>query len=72
MLIHEIVDYCNAEYRNADTTHLCHDCNHPSECSGSCKNCLEQTVELVFKARFTAEQNHVRIFLKAISFTEIT
>ena len=41
MLIHEIVDYCNAEYRNADTTHLCHDCNHPSECSGSCKNCLE-------------------------------
>lgn len=42
MLIHEIVDYCNAEYRNTDTTHLCHDCNHPSECSGSCKNCLEQ------------------------------
>lgn len=42
MLIHEIVDYCNAEYRNTDTTHLCHDCNHPSECSRSCKNCLEQ------------------------------
>lgn len=42
MLIHEIVDYCNAEYRNADTTHLCHDCNHPSKCSGSCKKCLEQ------------------------------
>ena len=42
MLIHEIVDYCNAEYRNADTTHLCHDCNHPSKCSGNCKNCLEQ------------------------------
>lgn len=42
MLIHEIVDYCNAEYRNADTTHLCHDCNHPSECTGSCKKCLEQ------------------------------
>ena len=42
MLIHEIVDYCNTEYRDADTNHLCRDCNHPSECSGSCKNCLEQ------------------------------
>ena len=42
MLIHEIVDYCNTEYHNADITHLCRDCNHPSECSGSCKNCLEQ------------------------------
>ena len=42
MLIHEIVDYCNTEYRNADTAHVCRDCNHPSKCSGSCKKCLEQ------------------------------
>lgn len=42
MLIHEIVSYCNTEYRNADITHLCHDCNHPSECSESCKKCLKQ------------------------------
>ncbi len=42
MLIHEIVDFCNNEYRCADTEHLCPTCNHPSECSGSCKRCLEQ------------------------------
>ena len=42
MLIHKIVEYCNTEYRNADTTHLCRDCNHPSQCFGTCKNCLEQ------------------------------
>ena len=42
MLINEIVEFCNSEYRNADTTHVCRDCNHPSKCSGSCKNCLEQ------------------------------
>lgn len=41
MLIHEIVEYCNIEYR-ANITHLCRDCKHPSKCSGSCKNCLEQ------------------------------
>ncbi len=42
MLIHEIVEYCNNEYLNADTTHLCRNCKHPTKCSGSCKNCLEQ------------------------------
>ena len=42
MLIHEIVEYCNAEYRDVDTTHVCQDCNHLSKCSESCKNCLEQ------------------------------
>lgn len=42
MLINEIVEFCNSEYRNADTTHLCRDCNHPSKCSGSCKKCLAQ------------------------------
>lgn len=42
MLIHEIVEYCNKEYRSGDYKHICRDCNHPSECSKSCKNCLEQ------------------------------
>lgn len=42
MLIDEIVKFCNSEYRSADTTHVCRDCNHPSECSGYCKKCLEQ------------------------------
>lgn len=42
MLIHEMIDYCNYEYNNSNTQCQCHDCNHPSECSGSCKKCLEQ------------------------------
>lgn len=42
MLINEIVRYCDNEYRNADTEHLCKNCNHPTKCSGSCKKCLEQ------------------------------
>ncbi len=42
MLIHEIVEYCNNEYRKGDCKHICWDCNHPSECPKSCKNCLEQ------------------------------
>ena len=42
MLIHEIVRFCDSEYRTADTMHICNNCNHPSECSGNCKKCLEQ------------------------------
>lgn len=42
MLIHEIVNYCNNEYNNANLEYKCRDCNHPAECSGNCKNCLEQ------------------------------
>lgn len=42
MLIHEIVKFCDNEYRNVDTEHLCKNCNHPTQCSGSCKSCLEQ------------------------------
>ncbi len=42
MLIHEIVDYCDREYNNANPQCQCKDCNHPFECSGNCKNCLEQ------------------------------
>ena len=42
MLIHEIVDYCNTEYCRSDTKHVCYNCNHPSECSGGCKECLKQ------------------------------
>ncbi len=42
MLIHEIVEYCNKEYRNGDYKHICRDCNHPIKCSDSCKKCLEQ------------------------------
>jgi hypothetical protein len=42
MLINEIVEYCNNKYRNADTTNVCKNCKHPTNCSGNCKNCLEQ------------------------------
>ncbi|MDD6826635.1 MAG: hypothetical protein PUE12_11125 [Oscillospiraceae bacterium] len=42
MLINNIVNYCNTEYNNIDTSCLCKDCNHPSKCTGSCKLCLEQ------------------------------
>ena len=42
MLIHEIVKFCDKEYRKSDIKHICSDCNHPTECSKSCKNCLEQ------------------------------
>ena len=42
MLIDEIVDYCNKEYNSANTKYLCKNCMHPTECSGSCKSCLEQ------------------------------
>lgn len=42
MLIDEIVGYCNKEYKSANTYYLCKNCMHPTECSGSCKSCLEQ------------------------------
>lgn len=42
MLIDTIVDYCDKEYKKADTKHICRNCAHPSKCSGSCKLCLEQ------------------------------
>lgn len=42
MLIHEIVRFCDNEYRKSDFKHICSDCNHPTECSKSCKNCLEE------------------------------
>ena len=42
MLIHEIVRFCDKEYRKSDIKHICSDCNHPTECSKSCKNCLEE------------------------------
>lgn len=42
MLIHEIVEFCNNQFRNSDTDHICQDCTHPTKCSGNCKNCLEQ------------------------------
>jgi hypothetical protein len=42
MLIHEIVEYCNNEYRSGDYKHICRNCNHPSGCPKSCKSCLEQ------------------------------
>lgn len=42
MLIHEIVRFCDNEYRKSDTKHICADCNHTTECSKSCKKCLEE------------------------------
>lgn len=42
MLIDEIVDYCDKEYKSVNTEYLCKNCVHPTECSGSCKLCLEQ------------------------------
>lgn len=42
MLIHEIVRFCDNEYRKSDFKHICSDCNHPTECSKSCKKCLEE------------------------------
>ncbi len=42
MLIHEIVRFCDNEYRKAANSCCCNNCSHPSECPGGCKNCLEQ------------------------------
>lgn len=42
MLIHEVVKFCDNEYRHSDINHICQDCNHPAGCSGRCKKCLEQ------------------------------
>lgn len=42
MLIDEIVDYCNKEYKSADRKCICKNCTHPTKCPGRCKLCLEQ------------------------------
>ena len=42
MLIHEIVGFCNDEYRSVDTEYICRNCNHLKKCPGSCKKCLEE------------------------------
>lgn len=42
MLIDRIVDFCDNQYSNQDTYHICKTCKHPSQCSGNCKNCLEE------------------------------
>lgn len=42
MLIDELINYCDNQYSSQDTKHLCDNCNHPYECSGSCKDCLKQ------------------------------
>lgn len=42
MLLNEMIEFCNSNYSSQDTSHICCDCNHPDECSGSCKDCLEQ------------------------------
>ncbi len=42
MLIYELTNYCDSEYKSQDTEHVCSDCTHQHECSGGCKNCLEE------------------------------
>lgn len=42
MLIYELANYCDSEYRLQDTEYVCSDCNHKQECSGGCKVCLEE------------------------------
>jgi len=38
MLLDYLVEYCDSEYKKV----VCEDCNHPSECSGNCSNCLDE------------------------------
>ena len=42
MLIYELTKYCDSKYKEQDTAHICRNCNHQHQCSGGCKNCLEQ------------------------------
>lgn len=43
MLIYELTNYCNSQYRLQDTGNVCANCNHPAKkCSGGCKQCLEE------------------------------
>lgn len=42
MLIDYIVDYCNDEFSKQDSKRVCKECKHFGECSGSCKQCLEE------------------------------
>jgi len=42
MLLDYIVDFCNREYQNADTNHVCDNCTHPQGCSGGCAFCLNE------------------------------
>lgn len=42
MLLEEIIKFCNNQYIAEDTQHICINCNHKCDCSGSCKNCLKE------------------------------
>lgn len=42
MLIYELTNFCDSQYKSQDIEHVCHNCNHRGKCSGGCKNCLEE------------------------------
>ena len=42
MLLETVVEFSNKEYKNSDIHHICKNCNHPNECSGSCEVCLDE------------------------------
>lgn len=42
MLLDSVVNFCDREYTNADTSVICDNCNHPRECSGNCEYCLDE------------------------------
>ena len=42
MLIYELTNFCDNQYKSQNTDHVCHNCNHKEKCSGGCKYCLEE------------------------------
>lgn len=42
MLIYELTEFCDRQYKANKTASACANCNHHYGCSGGCKNCLEE------------------------------